>query len=424
MYNYPDFALKVNQIYESYDWEQVVQIPLQGVDLASNKIQLHNQEAVSFGSSSYVGLHKDSRIIEAGVDAMRKYGVLYSSSRSYTYLNLHNEFEDLLEKIFGLPVLATIQTTMAHFPAMQLLMLPTHAAIIDMNAHATLQSMIQLPKAQGMKVEIVKHSDLDMLESKIKRLYDQHDKIWYVADGIYSMYGDGAPVNALTELLAKYEKLHIYYDDAHGMSWAGPHGAGYVWKYLPAGHERVVMATSLGKGFGIGGGALICPNKDVKKMMTRAGGSAVFCTQLPVQMLGSGIESAKIHLSDEIYRLQDKVKSNINFFIEQAQKYSIPVVDFSHTPVFFIACGGQQFGLKLCQRVREAGYYVNVGIYPAVGPKNTGLRVSLTSEHSHEEIEGLVKTIAEQMNILMDEFGISMHDVEKAFSQVKIGIAV
>jgi 7-keto-8-aminopelargonate synthetase-like enzyme len=424
MYNYPDYAVKVNQIYESYDWEQVVQIPLQGLDLKSNKIMLHDQEAISFGSSSYVGLHKDQRIIESGVDAMRKYGVLYSSSRSYTYLNLHNEFEDLLEKIFGLPVLATIQTTMAHFSGMQILMLPSHAAIMDMNAHATLQSMIQLPKAQGMKVEMIKHNDLDMLEGKIKRLYEHHDKIWYVADGIYSMYGDGAPVSALLQLLDKYEKLHIYFDDAHGMSWAGPHGAGYIWKYLPNGHERVVLATSLGKGFGIGGGALVCPNKEVKQMMTRAGGSTVFCTQLPVQMLGSGIESAKIHLTNEIYTLQDKVKSNIEYFIEMTRQHSLPVIDFSHSPVFFIACGGQQFGLKLCQRVREAGYYVNVGIYPAVGPKNTGLRVSLTSEHSKAEIEGLVKTIAEQMNLLMDEYGITILDVEKAFNLVKMGIAV
>lgn len=424
MYTYPDFAEKVRAVYAANKWKNAAQAPVKKVSRLKSEIEIDGQNVISFGSSSYLGLHKDQRLIDAGIEAMQEFGILYSSSRSYTFLDMHNELEDLMEKMFGLPVLATIQTTMAHFSAMQLLMLPDHAGIIDMQAHATLQSMIQLPKAQGMTVETIRHNDLDMLESKIKRLYNTKEKIWYVADGIYSMYGDGAPVNDLMALVAKYEKLHIYFDDAHGMSWAGPNGAGYIWKYLPVGHERVVVATSLGKGFGLGGGALICPNQQVKEMMLRAGGSVVFCTQLPVQMLGSGIAAAKIHLTNEIYTLQDRVKSNIEYFIEMAQKYQIPVVDFSATPIFFIACGEQQFGITLCERLITKGYYMNIGIFPAVGPKNTGLRISLNAQHTHEEIEGLVKNISAELNTLMEEYGISLPDLEKTFTRQNIRQAV
>jgi 7-keto-8-aminopelargonate synthetase-like enzyme len=423
MYKLPEQANRVNDLYNSFDWQQVVQIPVGNVNLKNNNVEIHGSEVVTFGSSGYMGLHKDERVIEAGVAAMRKYGALFSSSRAFTYLPLHDEFEDLLERIFGLPTLAAIQTTMAHFSAMQLLMLPTDAAIIDMQAHATLQSMIQLPRAQGMKVELLRHNDLEMLERKIKFMHDKYTKIWYVADGIYSMYGDGAPVLQLIELMNKYENFYIYFDDAHGTSWTGPNGAGYVWKYLPAGHPKVVMATSLGKGFGVGGGALICPNKEVKQWMTRAGGSVVFCTQLPPQMLGSAIEAAKIHLSNEIYQRQDKIKANIRLFTEEARKQSLPLVDYTESPVFFLTVGHHKMAVELNQLVRAEGYYTNLGSYPAVPYKNSGLRISITSEHTASEITGLVKAVSKSLHQLLDQHNMSMDDIMHSVQRTETKVA-
>jgi 7-keto-8-aminopelargonate synthetase-like enzyme len=423
MFKLNNQANRVNELYESFEWQQVVQIPVEQLSLDNNHITIHGQDAVHFGSSGYLGLHKDERVIEGGIAAMRKYGALFSSSRSFTYLPLHDEFEAKLEQIFGLPCLATIQTTMAHFSAMQLLMLPQDAAIIDMQAHATLQSMIQLPKAQGMRVELLRHNDLEMLERKIQFLRDKHEKVWYVADGVYSMYGDGAPFLQLLDLLNKYENFYLYIDDAHGTSWTGPNGAGYAWKYMPAGHPKVILATSLGKGFGIGGGVLVCPNKEVKTWMTRAGGSVVFCTQLPPQMLGSGIAAADIHLSSEIYTRQDAMKANIQLFTQLARKYSLPLVDYSETPVFFITVGNHDLAVELNQMVRRAGYYVNLGSYPAVPFKNSGLRISITSEHTFGEITGLVKTLSNCLNELLSRYNMSVNDIMHSILRAKTKVA-
>ncbi len=410
MFRLPESAQKVIDIYESFDWQEVVQMPITQTDFKSNKTVINQSEVVSFGTSSYVGLHKDERLLNGGIDAMKKHGILHSSSRSYTYNSLTDEFESYLSQIFGLPTLAIIQTTMAHFSAMQLLMLPTDVAIIDMQAHATLQNMIQLPKSRGMKVEGILHNDINLLEKKIVQNQDA-EKVWYVCDGVYSMYGDTAPVQDLIYLLEKYDNFYIYFDDAHGMSWTGPNGAGYVWKYLPMGHPKVIMATSLGKGFGIGGGALICPNPDIKKWMTRAGGGFVFCTQLHTQMLGSGIASAKIHLSDEIYMKQDIVLKNIQLFIEEARINNLPVLDYSETPVFYLNFGSNDFAININQKLRALGYYGNLGIYPAVPYKNAGMRISITSEHSSQDIIGLVnaisiafKQVLKENNKSLDEF--------------------
>lgn len=46
------------------------------------------------------------------------------------------------------------------------------------------------------------------------------------------MYSDYAPFTALDNLLEKYDKFHLYIDDAHGMGWTGENGNGVVCKYL------------------------------------------------------------------------------------------------------------------------------------------------------------------------------------------------
>ena len=49
-----------------------------------------------------------------------------------------------------------------------------------------------------------------------------------MADGVYSMFGDYAPIAELIELTKKYSQLHLYFDDVHGMSWIGKNGTGFV----------------------------------------------------------------------------------------------------------------------------------------------------------------------------------------------------
>ena len=394
MYRLPSQAQKVMDLYNSFNWQQLIQMPLENVDIYSNKVSIYGKTAVSFGNASYLSFHNDERVINGGIEALKKYGTIYCCSRAYTYMNLHDEFENLLENIFGLPTVSMVQTVNASLSAMQLLMLPTDVALVDMQSHSTLHSMLLLPKAMGMKVEPIMHNDMEHLERKIQQYQKEgKEKIWYVADGVYSMYGDVTPVEDLIYLLDKYDNFYLYLDDAHGMSWTGPNGAGYVWKHLPIGHQKLVMVTGFSKGFGVGGGAVICPNKEVKGWMRRAGMSNIFTTQLPNAMLGAGIEVAKIHLTDEIYLRQDQLMENIKHFNKVASKYDFKFHNNENTPIFYLIIGDPLVATELNIKLREIGFYTNIASYPAVPLKNTGIRISITNQHTFEEIEHLLANI-------------------------------
>src|SRR6185436_14972501 len=120
---------------------------------------------------------------------------------------------------------------------------------------------------------------------------------WYMADGVYSMYGDYAPLKDIMQLLYNHEQLHLYVDDAHGMSWAGKNGAGFAKTILPR-HERMFLVTSLNKAFAAGGGCLVYPNDDWKRKVRNCGSTMIFSGPVQPPLLGAAIASAQIHLSD------------------------------------------------------------------------------------------------------------------------------
>ena len=179
-------------------------------------IHINGNELVNFGSCSYLGLELDQRLKDAGKEAIDKYGMQFSSSRAYVSVGLYNELEILFEKMFGQPTILAPTVTLGHLANIPVLVGDDDAVVMDVQAHSSVQMAVDLLKVRRVHAEIIRHNRLDILEEKIKELSSLHKKIWYMADGVYSMYGDFLPVTELLELMNKYPQLHVYVDDAHG----------------------------------------------------------------------------------------------------------------------------------------------------------------------------------------------------------------
>ena len=114
---------------------------------------------------------------------------------------------------------------MGHATALPVVVGSRDAVIVDQQVHHSVQMAVNHLRAQGTAVEMIRHSDIDELEAAIERT-KSHPHVWYLADGVYSMHGDLAPLTALQELMSRSERLHLYLDDSHGVSWSGRHGRG------------------------------------------------------------------------------------------------------------------------------------------------------------------------------------------------------
>ncbi|MFM8432806.1 MAG: aminotransferase class I/II-fold pyridoxal phosphate-dependent enzyme, partial [Bacteroidota bacterium] len=285
----------------------------QDESLDGRHITVNGEKLLYFGSCGYLGLEHDVRLKTGAIQAVHKYGTQFSSSRAYVSSQYYDVSERLLSRMFGKPVLLLQSLTVAHTTNIPLLVGNDDAIILDAQVHDSVQNAVLMLKSRDIHVEVIRHNRIDQLEDRVKSLKDTYKKIWYMADGVYSMQGDFAPVKELYRLADQYEQLHLYLDDIHGMSWAGPHGTGYVMSQGEY-HPRLYLTTGLTKAFGTAGGLLVFPDEASHKLVKTNGKSFIFSIQMPPMILGATIESAKIHLSPEIETLQSDLLAKADYF--------------------------------------------------------------------------------------------------------------
>ncbi len=382
-----------------------------------NRINIEGTPTVNFGSCSYLGLEFDNRLKAGAIDAVEKYGTQFSSSRSYLSMNLYKEYEQLMNQLFQANCIVTPTTTLAHIAAIPVLVNDDDAVIMDHQVHNSVQMAVGLLKPRGIKVKIIRHNSLKMLEETIQRLSKQHKNVWYMADGIYSMYGDQCPVEEIEKLLNKYKNFRFYVDDAHGMSWCGKQGQGYVLSKIKH-HNQMVVAVSLSKAFATGGGVLVLPNKEIERKIRHCGGPLIFSGPLQPANLGAGIACAKIHLSPEIQTLQKELWENILFTKRLIEELELPCVSISDSPVFFIGVSLPRIANKIIKKLIRKGHYLNWGVFPAVGMKNSGLRLTITRLHTKKQIKMMLQDMKVALEETLEMEDFSYEEIYKAFRRV------
>jgi 7-keto-8-aminopelargonate synthetase-like enzyme len=380
-------------------------------------VYINHKPVTYFGNCSYLGLENDYRLKNAAIEAIGKYGVQFSSSRTYARMPLYEEAENLLSQIFGKPTIATPSTTLTHIATLPSLVHRNDVIIIDQQAHNSMYNVTAMLKGAGIRVERIRHNDMNALESYINEFSGTCERIWFLTDGVYSMFGDGTPIQPLWELLQRYDKLHLYVDDAHGMSCAGKNGMGWAMNQFPYFHERMVLIVSLSKGFGASGGAVVLPDEETRRLIVNVGSSLVFTIQMPTASLATIIASAKIHLSDEITERQNRLSYLITYFNMTAKAHNLPLIREAHTPINYIGVGTPDSGADITTRMLKSGYLVNPSSYPSVPYKHTGVRILMTTHLNEQDIYEMVSTLSQHLDEMEATKIITRKEIHQAFEE-------
>jgi 7-keto-8-aminopelargonate synthetase-like enzyme len=381
--------------------------------LNGTSVNVHGKDLIHFANCSYLGLEFDPRIKEAAKNAIDNFGVTFTCSRTYLESKMYGILEEKLGQLFGKPVIVPPTTSLGHISWIPNAVHKNDAVIMDQQVHRSVQNATMIAKANGSHVEIVRHNRLDLLEERIIELSKNHPKVWYMVDGVYSMFGDVAPMQELYDLMDKYEQFHLYVDDAHGMSWAGENGRGFALSQVTHFHDKLCLITSLSKGFGVNGAAMVFANESQKALIRTIGSTLIFSSPLPPVMLSAAIASADIHLTSEIYEKQKTLIDRMSYFVDKANELDLPIVRQDVSPIGFIGTGPNPIdGLEVASDLQKDGYFVNASSFPIVPLKNAGVRITINTVHTEEAITGLLTSIKKRL----DEKGIEKNEVMKAFT--------
>ncbi|MGY1619347.1 aminotransferase class I/II-fold pyridoxal phosphate-dependent enzyme [Geodermatophilus sp. SYSU D00691] len=386
--------------------------------LDGRHVTIDGRRMVNFGSCSYLGLETHPALKAGVVEAVERFGTQFSSSRVYASAPLYREVEETLAGLFGRGVIVTPSTTMGHLSAMPTLIGERDVLLLDHQVHNSVQTAAKLVAATGAKVELVPHSDLHTLEKRLATYRKTHRRVWYAADGLYSMYADLMPTAELDDLAARYENLWLYIDDAHAVSWTGRHGRGHALEHLSPGTlARTVVAASLNKSFAASGGAITFPDERTRGRVLRLGGPLIFSGPVQPPMLGAILASARLHLTPEVAERQALLLDRIRLFNRLAAEAGLPVVSESETPIRCVGAGVSSVAYRLVERLRSAGFHVNTASFPAVPAKRSGARLTITAHHTADDVAGMVAALAEHLPAAITDEGASVDDLHRAFAR-------
>ena len=391
---------------------------VEDAELDGRHVTIDGQRLVNFGSCSYLGLETHPQLKAAVRDAVDRFGTQFSSSRAYASAPMYREAEESLADLFGRPVIVTPSTSMGHIATMPTLIGCSDVLLLDHQVHHSVQTAAKLAQAAGARVELIPHNDLRTLRRKLEQYRRSHRRVWYAADGLYSMYADFLPAAQLDELAAEHDNLWLYVDDAHAVSWTGRHGRGYALERLaPATLERTVVAASLNKSFAAAGGAIAFPDAESRRRVATVGGPLIFSGPVQPPMLGAIVASARLHRAPEVAARQALLLDRIRLFNRLAADAGLPVVSESEAPIRCVGAGVTSVAYRLTERLRSAGYYVNTAIFPAVPAKRCGARVTLTAHHTEDDVAGIVAALAEHLPRAITDEGATVDDLRRAFAR-------
>lgn len=410
-----NFLDTVDEVISDAKKMGIVHLYTEDEELSGRRVKIKGKNLFHFGTTGYLGLEQDVRLKDAAIDAIRKYGTQFPLSKTYISHPLYKGLEDRLEAMYNNPVIITKNSTLGHIGVIPCVVRDEDGVILDHQVHWSVQSAAQILKTRNIPVEMIRHSNLDMLEDKIKEMTTKCERIWYMADGVYSMYGDCAPIAELMDLCKKYPQLHLYFDDVHGMSWAGKNGTGYVMSKLEELPENVLLFGTLSKTFGASGAVLVTSNQKIHKQIKNFGGPLTFSAQLEPASAAAAIASADIHLSEEIYAMQAQLFDRITYFNDLLSKTDLPLMANNNCPVFYIGTGLPVTGYNFVNRLMNEGFYANLGLYPAVPVKNTGVRITISRHNQREEMKALVDAMVYHYPKALEETGTTKNKVRNAF---------
>jgi 7-keto-8-aminopelargonate synthetase-like enzyme len=356
-------------------------------------ITIDGRELLNFGSCGYLGLNVDERLKAGAIEAIERYGPVFSSSNGYTSIDLYTELEARLEQIFGENILVPTTTTLGHLSVLPLVVTSDDLVLLDRQVHGSVQLTAQVLRGIGATVQDVPHNDTEALSEVLEKSAEGYRQVWYLADGIYSMYGDTAPVKDIVGLMDSHPNLHTYFDDAHGVGWQGTHGKGLV--LSEASHrDRMIVIGSLAKSWGAGGSVLVLPDEEIAELVFLTGTSFTFSGPLHPAQLGAAVAAADIHLSHERDVRQEKLMMAIDYVRDRAVEHQLPIISLERTPIWFIRVGSPENTIELGRRLMAEGFYTNLSAFPLVPLGESGLRFTTTLYQTGAHLERFMDALA------------------------------
>lgn len=351
-----------------------------------SRLVVDGRELTNFCSNDYLGLASHPRLTAAFTTAAARWGVGSGASHLVCGHSLeHHALEEELAAFTGRERVLLFSTGyMANTGVIQALLRKDDAVFEDELNHASLIDGGRLARCDYQRYG---HNDVSDLEQKLKA--SKAERKLVVSDGVFSMDGDVAPLQALAQA-AQANDAWLMVDDAHGFGVMGAQGGG-VAEALGLGQDALpVLVGTLGKAFGTFG-AFVAGSDALIEYLINSARSYIFTTALPPAVAAATRES--LRLIRDGHELRERLHDNIAHFRRGATGLGLDLMP-SETPIQPLILGGNDRALAWSAALQERGLLVGAIRPPTVPTGTARLRVTLTAGHVPADVDRLLEGLA------------------------------
>ncbi len=374
-----------------YKKERTLTTP-QGIIIAT----LEGGEVLNFCANNYLGLSDNTEIKAAAQNALENHGFGMSSVRFICGTqDIHKELEQNISEFFDTD--DTILYTScfdANCGLFETLLGPDDAIISDALNHASIIDGIRLCKAQRFRY---KNSDMADLEIKLQEA--QNNRLRMIAtDGVFSMDGNIAKLDEITELANKYDSL-VMVDDSHATGFIGQTGRGSA-EYHGVMDKVDVWTSTLGKALGGASGGFTTGKQEIIDMLRQLSRPYLFSNTLAPSIVAAGIKVFDMLSANT--ELRDKLEVNTLYFREKLMNAGFDIKKGEH-PIVPVMLYDAVLAKKMATELLEKGIYVIGFFYPVVPKGEARIRVQISAAmdtHQLDEAVDAFTEVGKNLNVL------------------------
>jgi glycine C-acetyltransferase len=351
---------------------------------------------INLASNNYLGLADHPKLIEAQVEAARRFGAGSGAVRTISgTMSIHLQLEERIADFKRTEACVVFQSGFAaNAGTVAAILTPEDHIISDALNHASIIDGCRLSKA---KIHVFPHKDTARASEILKELEGASGHKMLITDGVFSMDGDIGPLPALVEIAERHGAIMMI-DDAHSSGVLGRNGRGTVDHFGLHGRVDVQVGT-LSKAIGVLGG-YVCGSRDLIEFLYHRARPFLFSTSHPPAVAAACLAAFDI-LENEPERIE-RLWENTRYFKAALRNAGFDT-GASETPITPIMVGEARTAHAFSAALFENGLLATGIGFPTVPEGKARIRTIVTATHTRDMLDRALQILtsaAKKMNIL------------------------
>jgi glycine C-acetyltransferase len=353
-------------------------------------------EAINLCANNYLGLSSEPSVVAAAQAAVGEYGFGMSSVRFICGTHdVHTALESRLSGFLGTEDTILYSSCFdANTGLFETILGPDDAIISDSLNHASIIDGIRLCKADRYRYA---NNNMADLESKLVEAQGARRRL-IATDGVFSMDGSYANLNAICDLADKYNAM-VMVDDSHAVGFIGERGRGTP--ELAGVTDRVDIVTgTLGKALGGASGGYTSGRKEVIEMLRQRSRPYLFSNTLAPVITATSL--TVLDMLESSGELQTNLHENSKRFRAGMTKAGFDLVPGNH-PIIPVMLGDASVASEMAERLLGEGIYVVGFSYPVVPMGKARIRTQMSAAHTFDQIDQAIEAftkVGKQMGVV------------------------